>query len=382
MRAASFALILAMAVSAAGHAAERDKAAPRWDGADELPTDVLACAAGGPAAATAKSERAPKPMAYDGGVVAGMSDLKGKEIGIIDVPVQTGTAYFKTIERGMKDAAKELGNVQVKTEGSDDGNLDDQIKTLDAATVKTANAILFSAGNLGAVAPPLKKALARGKHVVGYDRDTLPAAREWFVARPSANTVAKAMLDALAKEKGEQATFAIVTTIYTARDEGRLVAEMNAYQVKCHPKMKWLETVEASHDDALAFNQANALVGKYGEKMQAIFGVAALATPAAAEAVSKANGCGKIAVIGLSDPNPMKPYVAADCVKSVVYWNPIEMGYAAVRIVRAVADGKLKPGDKEVDAGKLGKLKIANGSEIPLPNPYVFTKENIGLFDF
>ena len=46
------------------------------------------------------------------------------------------------------------------------------------------------------------------------------------------------------------------------------------------------------------------------------------------------------------------------------------------------ADGKLKPGATEVEAGKLGKLKVVNGSEILLGAPFVFAKDNIDDFDF
>ena len=50
--------------------------------------------------------------------------------------------------------------------------------------------------------------------------------------------------------------------------------------------------------------------------------------------------------------------------------------------LRAVADGTLVPGATSVKAGKLGDLQIINGSEILLGAPYVFTKDNIGQFDF
>ena len=82
-----------------------------------------------------------------------------------------------------------------------------------------------------------------------------------------------------------------------------------------------------------------------------------VATPASAEAVTKAKLCGKVAVVGLATPNAMKPYVNAGCVKSVVLWNPVDLGYAATYVMRAVVDGKLKPGATSVDAGKLGKLQ-------------------------
>src|SRR3981189_2076310 len=98
--------------------------------------------------------------------------------------------------------------------------------------------------------------------------------------------------------------------------------------------------------------------------------------------VPKAGQCGKIAVIGLATPNAMKPYVTKDCVKSVVLWNPVDLGYAAVPLPRAVPDGTLKAGATSVKAGKLGDLQVINGSEILLGPPFVFTKSNINDFDF
>jgi rhamnose transport system substrate-binding protein len=65
-----------------------------------------------------------------------------------------------------------------------------------------------------------------------------------------------------------------------------------------------------------------------------------------------------------------------------VLWNPIDLGYAAMMVMRAVVDGKLKPGATEVEAGKLGKLQVVNGSEILLGAPFIFNKDNVTKFDF
>jgi ABC-type sugar transport system substrate-binding protein len=228
----------------------------------------------------------------------------------------------------------------------------------------------------------LKKALGKGIHVIGYDANSTPDAREWFVNQAQFNGIAKAMVDNMAKEIGEDGAFAIVTSTFTTPNQARWIAEMAAYQAKCHPKMKWLETVEAQEDNILSFNQATSLINKYGDDLKGIFGMTSVATPASAEAVSQAGKCGKIAVVGLATPNAMKPYVAKDCVKSVVLWNPVDLGYAAMYVMRAVADGDLKPGATSVKAGKLGDLRIVNGSEILLGPPFIFTKDNINNFDF
>src|SRR4051812_27784071 len=349
-------------------------AADKWDGGDELPTSPLACDAGPPAAAAAKP--------YDGGQTTGAADKAGKEITVVDVPKLIGIGYFNATTKGILDAAKELGNVKASTDGPTEAKIDEQIKFIDNYITRGVDGILFAANDPVAIAPVLKKALGKGIHVVGYDANSTPDAREWFVNQAQFNGIAKAMVDAMAKEQGEDAAFAIVTSTFTTPNQARWIAEMHAYAEKCHPKMKWLETVEAQEDNVLSFNQATTLINKHGDKLKGLFGMTSVATPASAEAVTKAKLCGKVSVVGLATPNAMKPYVNAGCVKAVVLWNPVDLGYAAAEVMRSVVDGKLKPGATSVEAGKLGKLNVINGSEILLGSPFIFSKDNIKDFDF
>jgi rhamnose transport system substrate-binding protein len=348
-------------------------AADRWDGADELPVSPLACDGGA-------GEVAAKP--YDGGEPANAPARDGKPIVVVDVPKLIGIGYFNATAKGMQDAAKELGNVTVTTDGPTRANIDEQITFIDNHVTRGVDGILFAANDPVAIAPVLKKALAKGINVVGYDANATPDARQWFVNQAEFNGIAKSLIDSMAKEIGENGSFAIVTSTFTTPNQARWIAEMQAYQEKCHPNMKWLETVEAQEDNILSFNQASTLINKHGEELKGIFGMTSVATPASAEAVTQAKQCGSIAVVGLATPNAMKPYVQSDCVKSVVLWNPVDLGYAATYVLRAAADGKLKPGAAEVEAGKLGKLKVVNGSEVLLGPPFVYSKANIDQFDF
>lgn len=348
-------------------------AAPTWTGGDDLPTNPLACDTT-PAKIEAK--------AYDGGSPTNAPDRKGKPITVVDVPKLVGIGYFAATTKGIADAAAELGNVKAKTDGPSKANIDDQITLIDNYITSGVDGILYAANDPVAIAPVLKKALAAGINVVGYDANSEPDSRQWFVNQAEFNGIAKATIDALAAEAGEDGKFAIVTSTFTTPNQARWIAEMAAYQAKCHPKMEWLETVEAQEDNILSFNQANTLINKYGDDLKGIVGMTSVATPAAADAVTQAGKCGKVAVVGLATPNAMKPYVAAGCVKSVVLWNPVDLGYAAMHVLRAVADGTLQPGATSVKAGKLGDLKVINGSEVLLGAPTVFTKDTINNFDF
>lgn len=349
--------------------------AQKWAGADDLPTNPLACGAGAAASVD--------PGAYNGGVAVGAPDLAGKEITVIDVPKLIGIGYFDATSKGIAEGAAELGNVNARTDGPTAANIDDQIATIENyIAAGNIDGILFAANDPVAISPVLKRALAAGIHVVGYDANSQPDAREWFVNQAEFNGIGKAMIDSLAAEKGPNASFGIVTSTFTTPNQARWIAEMQAYAANCYPDMTWLETLEAQEDAVLSFNQANTLINKYGDELDGIFGMTSVATPSAADAVTQAGLCGEVAVIGLATPNEMKPYVNSGCVESVILWNPVDLGYAAMHVMRALIDGNFGPGSTSVEAGKLGTLQVVNGSEVLLGAPFIFTADNINDFDF
>ena len=372
----TMATLMSVALVLGSVAAATAQDAPRWDGADNLAGSPLAC----PGDTSAPPAAAAVP--YDGGTAVNPPDLKGKPITLVDIPKLVGIGYFNATAKGTQEAAAELGNVTVTNDGPTQANIDEQITFIDNYITQGVNGVLFAANDPVAIAPVLKKALDAGIHVVGYDANAQPDAREWFVNQAQFNGIAKAMIDSFVAEQGDSAAFGIVTSTFTTPNQARWIAEMSAYAAKCFPKLKWLETVEAQEDSKLSFDQANTLLNKYGDQIQGLFGMTSVATPNAADAVTQAGLCGKVSVVGLATPNPMKPFVATDCVKSVVLWNPIDLGYAAVYVMRAVVDGTLVPGATTVSAGRLGDLQIVNGSEVLLGAPFIYTKDNINDFDF
>jgi hypothetical protein len=68
-------------------------------------------------------------------------------------------------------------------------------------------------------------------------------------------------------------------------------------------------------------------------------------------------------------------------VESVVLWNTVDLGYLTVYAADALTDGRLKRGDNELTAGRLGKVQI-DGDEVLLGAPFIFNKVNIDKFNF
>ena len=102
--------------------------------------------------------------------------------------------------------------------------------------------------------------------------------------------------------------------------------------------------------------------------------------PGAAEAV-KQSGRTDVKVTGLSLPNMCKPYVHSGVIDSIVLWNTLDLGYLTVYVSNALTTEGLKRGDKEIAAGRLGKIEVVD-DEIRLGAPFIFNKENIDRFNF
>lgn len=348
-------------------------AAAQWVGGDGAATNPLPCDG---SAATLAS------VPYNGGIPANEGAKAGQQLRVVDVPKLVGIGYFNATSLGVQQAAQELGNVEATTDGPAQANIDDQITLIDNYITSGVDGILFSANDPVAIAPVLRKALEAGINVVGYDSNAEPDARQWFINPAEFNGIARSLIEEMAAAIGPEGKFAIVTSTFTTPNQARWIAEMEAYQKQCYPNMTWLETVEAQEDNILSFNQANTLLNKYGEDIDGIFGMTSVATPAAAEAVTQAGLCESVKVVGLATPNAMRPYIEAGCVKNAILWNPVDLGYAALMVLRAAADGTLKPGDTTVQAGRLGELQIVNGSEVLLGSPYIFDASNVKDFDF
>lgn len=349
----------------------------RWFGADALAVDPLPC---GPEAQPTSETAA--VSATDGGQASVSAEKAGQPITLLDAPKLRGIAYYAAVALGMREAAAELGKVAITTDAPTEADIAEQIRIIDRHIAAGVDGILFAANDPVAIAPVLRKALAEGIRVIGYDGDSEPSAREFFVNPAAANGIAKALIDSLVDQRGQRAKFGIVTSFATAPNQSRWVAEMYAYARACYPELNWLETLEAGEDAERAFQLARSLIEKHGGELDAILALSSVVTPNSAEAARQSGLCGQIAMLGLATPNDVKDYVNSGCMREMVAWNPIDLGYAAVHVMRAAIDGDFAPGDRSVMAGRLGRLMVVNGSEVLLGAPFIFTADNINDFDF
>jgi rhamnose transport system substrate-binding protein len=98
---------------------------------------------------------------------------------------------------------------EVTTDAPTVGDIQKQIEFIDDAISRGVDGIFFAANDPVAIAPVLRKALKAGIRVIGYDAESEPDAREWFVLQATPDGIAKALIDDIVSQIGKEADFAI-----------------------------------------------------------------------------------------------------------------------------------------------------------------------------
>lgn len=305
-----------------------------------------------------------------------------KKIKICLLPKKKGVPYFTTCAKGAEEAAKELGNAELIYDGPTDGSPEKAASMIDRWALQGVDVIAVSPNDPEVLGQAMKKARAKGVKVITWDADAGTEAREFLVNQATAKDIGFALVDAMAKDIGgdePEGEVAIVTASLTAANQNEWIKYMKERLAK-YPKLTLVATNPSNEDQRLAFSVSQDLM-KAHPNLKGIFGISSVAFPGAAEAVKQAGKTGKVLVTGLATPNDMKAYVKEGVVKSVVLWNTIDLGYLTVHAAEALANGKLKAGDKTIKAGRLGE-KVIEGDQIMLGKILIFTKDNIDQFDF
>lgn len=295
------------------------------------------------------------------------------------IPKIEGIDYFNACQRGAEEAARELG-VKLIYRGPTENKVERQIEIVDGFIAQRVDVIAISPNDPVAIAPVLRKAAEAGIKVITWDADAEPDAREFFVDQATPQSVGYALVDEMVAQVGPEAKVAIVTGSLTAANQNEWIKHMKARIAEKYPKLKIVATKPSEEDQQLAFTVTQDLLKAYPD-LKGVFAITSVAFPGAADAVEQAGKKGKVAVVGLATPKGMRPWVESGTVKTVILWNPVDLGYLAVHVAKAVKEGTLKPGATKFQAGRLGTVKV-QGREVVLGEPVKFTAENIAQFDF
>jgi len=294
------------------------------------------------------------------------------------MPKAKGDPYFVSCKQGADEAAKELG-VELLWDGPTDLDPAKQNEVVEAWITKGVDVIAVSVENRVGISTVLRKAKAKGIKVITWDADAEKDARDSFINQATPQGIGYTLTDEAARILNNKGDFAIITASLSAANQNEWIKYIKERLAQKYPDMKLVAIQPSEGDRDRAFAETQTVLKVY-PNVKLIMAIAVPAVPGAAEAVQQ-SGRKDVKVTGLSLPNMNKPYVKAGVVESVVLWNTIDLGYLTVYVANALSTGQLKPGDKEIHAGRLGKIEVVD-DEVRLGAPFIFNRENIDKFNF
>ena len=297
------------------------------------------------------------------------------------LPKNLGNPYFDTSDKGGKTAVEEFGG-KFEEVGPQEPSPDAQVEYINTAAQQQVNALVVSANDPKAICDALNEARDAGTKVVTFDSDTEADCRDAFVNQASAEGIAKVQVDMISKAIGDEGEIAILSASANATNQNAWIDLMKKELAANHPNIKLVDTVYGDDDDQTSFDKTAALLQSH-PNLKGIVSPTTVGIAAAARYLSDSDKKGKVALTGLGTPNQMREYVENGTVGEFALWNPEDLGYLAAYVAKALVDGDIKGEEGDTfKAGKLGDYTVGKNGEVLLGDPFVFTKDNIGDFNF
>ena len=289
-----------------------------------------------------------------------------------------GIPYTNACERGMRQAADELGINAVFLGPPTGGDTIQQIAIIENQISRGVNAIIISPNDDQAVKPVIKKALSKGIKVFTWDSDAPESDRIFYVAAADDVGIGVEVIDRVAEDIGGKGKVAVMTGSPNALNLN-LHVEGVEKGAKKYPNIELVSPYIYNDDDQQKAIQGAITLLQAHPDLAAFACVNSPGVPGAARALIQTGKEGKVVVWGLSLPSQNRDYIKKGIVNGLTLWDPAKLTYLTTKLVNDYLDGK-KPVDG-MEVPGIGKLRVGKDGVIIMPGA-IITKENVDEFDF
>lgn len=292
-----------------------------------------------------------------------------------------GNGYFEAANKGGQEAAREIGGVELVMTGPTQPTAEGQIEIINSLIAQKFDAIIVMANDPNALVPVTKKAMQRGIKVISADSAIAPEGRILHLSPSNAQLVGEKLIAMIGKTIGGSGEIAVLSATAQATNQNAWIEWMKKTLAKPEYATLKLDAVVYGDDQSdKSYREANGLLATY-PNLKGIIAPTTVGITAASRAVVDKGLIGKVFVSGLGLPSEMAGHVKSGAVDAFALWNPIDVGYSATwiahRLVKGEASGK--PGE-EIDAGRMGRIKVGDKGDAAMAEPFTFDKANIDEF--
>lgn len=251
---------------------------------------------------------------------------------VVFIPKLIGIPWYTSMEKGLKDYAKELGGIRIVVKGAPDPDPAQQARILEDAISQKPDCIMVVPNDPATLEPLLKRAQDAGIDVITQEAANIKNATadvEFLINE----IVGEQYIEALVEARGSQGGYAIMIGGLTNESHNARADAMVAYQEANYPdlyqitdRLEGAESVPIAHDKTLELIQA------YDDLLGVLY-VGTLGPIGGANAVEEKDLIGEVAIIGTATPSQAKDYLARGSITScIISNNPAKIGEAMLDI--------------------------------------------------
>ena len=291
-----------------------------------------------------------------------------------------GNSYFDACANGAKEAAAELGGIEIIYTASAKPTAEEQIAVIDAQIAQKVDGIIVSANDADALVPVGKKAMQRGIKVMSFDSAIAPEGRIVHLSASSTPLIGAKQVQMIAKTLGNKGEVAILSAASTMTNQNSWIEAMKEEWKKPEYKdMPLVATVYGDDQDDKSYREMQGLV-KSHPNLKGVISPTTIGIRSGAKAIVDGNLIGKVYITGLGLPSEMKDYVLKGACDTFAIWNPVEYGYASTMIMADLLKGDEASEGAKLSMGKKGETTVGAGGEAVMGEPFVFDKTNVEEF--
>jgi rhamnose transport system substrate-binding protein len=316
---------------------------------------------------------------------------------VVFIPKSRGIAYYEKMYPQFEAACKEAGG-EFAVVGPATTDATSQIPIIKDQVQQGVRVILIAPNSVDALNPELEAARSRGVKIISVNQE-MPgneSHRDACVLPCDFDEVGPSQVELLGSLMNYEGKFAILSATTNATDQNDWIAGMKEkLKDPKYAKMQLIPEIAYGDDQPeKARKEADSLLTKYSD-LRAILAPTSVGLEQTAKAVqargiypgganaSSAGGGNGIIVTGLGNPNLMRGYVKDGVVQKFALWDPPREAYVAGHLAVGLAKGSITLGEgKSFEVPKLGSFTFRKNNVVITGGPLVFTKDNIGHYDF
>jgi rhamnose transport system substrate-binding protein len=316
--------------------------------------------------------------------LAGCSEkqpAQDKQTRIALVVKSLGNGFFDAAHQGAKEAATQIGGVEIIYTGPTTPSAEGQIEIINALISQKVDAIVVSANDPDALVPIAKKAMQRGIKVISFDSAIGPGGRQMQLNPSNAALIGEKQIQMAAADMNGKGQIAILSASSQATNQNIWIGVMKKTLEKPeYAGIKLVATVYGDDQSDKSYREAIGLLRSH-PNLKAIIAPTTVGIVAASKAVVDEGLVGKVFVTGLGLPSEMAGHVKSGAVREFAIWNPIDLGYAATFAAHEFVTGKATAGTgANVSVGRLGAVTLDANGEAALGPPFTYNAGNVDKF--